>query len=172
MSSIAGRAVLVTGSTDGLGLATARRLTAMGACVLAILLTQSRGAAAAALLGALIWFALVPLRLRSLPVVLIPTVLASGVAAWALSKDPFSKSLQPISAKVDVAGDFGVLVGLMVALLLLAGAAVEATSARRVPSARLRRRIGIVTVGAACLLPLAAFTSVAFSDRGLGDRFD
>jgi len=156
------------------GSSTARMLAypAMGACVLAILLTQSRGAAAAALLGALIWFALVPLRLRSLPVVLIPTVLASGVAAWALSKDPFSKSLQPISAKVDVAGDFGVLVGLMVALLLLAGAAVEATSARRVPSARLRRRIGIVTVGAACLLPLAAFTSVAFSDRGLGDRFD
>ena len=155
------------------GSSTARMLAypAMGACVLAILLTQSRGAAAAALIGALIWFALVPLRLRSLPVVLIPTVLASGVAAWALSKDPFSKSLQPMSAKVDVASDFGVLVALMVALLLLAGAAVEATSARRVPSARMRRRIGVVTVGVACVVPLVAFTSVAFSDRGLGDRF-
>jgi hypothetical protein len=142
----------------------------MGACVLAILLTQSRGAAAAALLGAVIWFALVPLRLRSLPVILISSALASGVAVWALSKDPFSKSLQPISAKEVVADEFGVLVLLMLALLLLAGAAVEATSARRVPSARLRRRIGIVTVAVACLAPLVAFTSVAFSDRGLGDR--
>jgi O-Antigen ligase len=154
------------------GSSTARMLAypAMGACALAILLTQSRGAAAAALLGAVIWFALVPLRLRSLPVIVIPSVLASGVAAWALSKDAFSKSLQPISAKQDVADEFGVLVVLMLALLLLAGAAVEATSARRVPSARLRRRIGIVTVAVACLVPLVAFTSVAFSDRGLGDR--
>ena len=53
---------------------------AMGACVLAILLTQSRGAAAAALIGALIWFGLVPLRLRSLPVLLFPAALASSVA--------------------------------------------------------------------------------------------
>jgi O-antigen ligase/polysaccharide polymerase Wzy-like membrane protein len=156
------------------GSSSARMLAypAMGACVLAILLTQSRGAAAAALLGAVIWFALVPLRLRSLPVILIPSALASGVAVWALSKDPFSKSLQPISAKEVVADEFGVLVLLMLALLLLAGAAVEATSARRVPSARLRRRIGIVTVAVACLAPLVAFTSVAFSDRGLGDRLD
>jgi NAD(P)-dependent dehydrogenase (short-subunit alcohol dehydrogenase family) len=34
MGSAAGRIVLVTGSTDGLGLATARRLAALGACVL------------------------------------------------------------------------------------------------------------------------------------------
>jgi O-Antigen ligase/Tetratricopeptide repeat len=156
------------------GGSTARMLAypAMGACVLAILLTQSRGAAAAALAGALIWFVLVPLRLRSLPVLLFPTALASGVAAWALSKDPFSKSLQPLSAKQDVADEFGVLVVLMLGLLLLAGAAVEATAARRVPSARTRRRIGVVAIAAACLVPLAAFTSVAFSDRGIGDRFD
>ena len=156
------------------GSSTARMLAypAMGACVLAILLTQSRGAAAAAAVGAIIWFALVPLRLRSLPVLLAPTAAAAGVAVWALSKDPFSKSLQPLSAKQDVAGEFGALVFLMLALLVLVGAAVEATGARRVPSARARRRIGVGAVAAACLVPLAAFTSVAFSDRGIGDRFD
>jgi len=156
------------------GSSTARMLAypAMGACVLAILLTQSRGAAAAALVGAIVWLALVPLRLRGLPVLLFPAAVASGVAIWALSKDPFSKSLQPLSAKQDVAGEFGALVVLMLLLLLLVGAAVEATAARRVPSARMRRRIGVVTIGAACLVPLAAFTSVAFSDRGIGDRFD
>ena len=30
----------------------------------------------------------------------------------------------------------------------------------------------MVAIAAACLVPLAAFTSVAFSDRGIGDRFD
>jgi hypothetical protein len=156
------------------GSSTARVLAypAMGAFVVAILLTQSRGAAVAALVGAIAWFALVPLRLRSLPVVIFPTAAAAAVSAWALSKDPFSKSLQPLAAKQEVAGDFGALVVLMLALLLLVGAAVEATAARRVPSARLRRRIGIAMVAVACIVPLAAFTSVAFSDRGIGDRID
>ena len=104
---------------------------AMGACVVAILLTQSRGAAAAAAVGAIAWFALVPLRLRSLPVLVLPLVAGSAVGAWALSKDPFTKSLQPLSAKEAVAGDFGALVLLLVVLLVLVGAAVEVVVERR-----------------------------------------
>jgi hypothetical protein len=155
------------------GSSTARVLAypAMGASVVAILLTQSRGAAGAAAVGALAWFVLVPLRLRSLPVLLLPLATASAVAAWALSKDPFSKAYQPMSAKEAVAGEFGGLVLLMLVLLLLLGAAVEVVAARRVPSSRVRRRVGALAVAVACLVPLAAFTSVAFSDRGIGDRF-
>ena len=145
---------------------------AMGVCVLAILLTQSRGAAAAAAVGAVAWFALVPLRLRSLPVLVLPLVAGSAVAGWALSKDPFTKSLQPLSAKEAVAGDFGALVLLLVVLLVLLGAAVEIVAERRAPSARLRRRVGVAAVAVACIAPLAAFTSVAFSERGIGDRID
>jgi hypothetical protein len=143
---------------------------AMGVCVVAILLTQSRGAAAAAALAAIGWFVFVPLRLRSLPVLLLPVGAGAAVSAWALSKDPFTKALQPLSAKEAVAGDFGALVLLMVVLLLLAGAAVNTGVERRAPSALLRRRVGIVAVAVACLVPLAAFTSVAFSERGIGDR--
>ena len=68
---------------------------AMGAAILAILLTQSRGALAAAALGAIAWFAIVPLRLRSLPVLLLPSLAAGLVAAWALSKDACAETLQP-----------------------------------------------------------------------------
>jgi MFS family permease len=142
----------------------------MGVSVLAILLTQSRGAAAAAAVGAVVWFALVPLRLRSLPVLVLPLIAASGVAAWALTKDPFTKSLQPLSAKEAVAGDFGALLLLLVVLLVLVGAAVEVVVEHRAPSARLRRRVGVAAVALACLVPLGAFTSVAFSERGIGDR--
>src|SRR6185312_2940819 len=116
------------------------------------------------------WFILVPLRLRSLPVVVVPSAAAMAVGVWALSKDPFTKALQPMAAKEAVAGDFASLVLLMLVLLMVVGAAVEAGSARRVPTARMRRRIGVVAVAVACLVPLAAFTSVAFSDRGIGDR--
>ena len=145
---------------------------AMGASVLAILLTQSRGAAAAAAIGALAWFVLVPLRLRSLPVLLLPAGAAAAVGAWALSKDPFTKAFQPLTAKELVAGDFGALVLLMIVLLILVGAAVEMGAERRAPSARMRRQIGIAAITVACLVPLAAFTSVAFSERGIGDRID
>ena len=174
VGSVAAMAVpilLWLGSRKG-GSSTARMLAypLMGACLLAIALTQSRGAAAAAVIGAIVWFALVPLRLRSLPVLLFPSAAAVAVSAWALSKDPFTKALQPLSAKEAVAGDFGTLVLLMLVLLMLVGAAVEAGSARRVPSARMRRRVGVAAVVVACVVPLAAFTSVAFSDRGIGDR--
>lgn len=157
-----------TGSMIGRALA----YPAIGACVLAILLTQSRGALAAAAVGAIAWFAIVPLRLRSLPVLFIPAAGGGLVAAWALSKDAFSKSLQPLSAKESVAGEFGLLVLLMALALLLAGLAVNIGLGRAAPPVQLRRRFGIAAVVVACAVPLVAFTSVAFSERGLGGTID
>jgi O-antigen ligase/polysaccharide polymerase Wzy-like membrane protein len=149
---------------------------AMGAAILAILLTQSRGALAAAALGAIAWFAIVPLRLRSLPVLLIPSAGAGLVAAWALSKDAFAETAQPLAVKESVAGEFGLLLVLMAVLLVLAGLAVNVGHSRLAPSVQARRRAGIAALAVACAVPLVAFTSVAFSDRGIGgtieDRVD
>jgi hypothetical protein len=77
-----------------------------------------------------------------------------------------------MSAKQDVAGEFGGLVVVMLALLLLVGAAIETGMARRRLSARTRRRAGVAAVAFACLLLLAGFTSVAVSGGRLGDRFE
>jgi hypothetical protein len=149
---------------------------ALGAAILAILLTQSRGALAAAAIGAIAWFAIVPLRLRSLPVVLLPSLAAGLVAAWALNKDAFAVTAQPLAVKESVAGEFGLLLLLMAVVLVLAGLAVNVGRSRFVPTARVRRRLGIGLVVLACAVPLVAFTSVAMSDRGLGgtieDRVD
>ena len=153
-------------------LANAAAYPAVGACALVILLTQSRGALGAAVIGVVIWFALVPLRLRTLPVLLIPSLAAGAVGAWALSKDAFSKSLQPLSAKEAVAGEFGLLVMLMVLVLLGIGYAVNVGDVRGVIPVRAQRRIGLVALVVACVVPLLAFTSVAFSDRGLSGTFD
>jgi hypothetical protein len=156
-----------TGSVLGRALA----FPAIGACALAILLTQSRGALAAALLGAVLWFAIVPLRLRSLPVVVIPALAGGAVGAWALSKDAFSESLQPLEAKEAVAGEFGLLVLLMVVGLLFAGLSLNVGAPRFRPSLRLRRRLGVVAVVVACAIPLVALTSVALSGT-IDDRLD
>lgn len=144
----------------------------LGAAILAILLTQSRGALAAAVLGAVAWLAIVPLRLRTLPVVVLPAIGAGAVAAWALSKDAFAVTLQPLAVKESVAGQFGLLLVLMTLGLVLAGVAVNLGLTRGVPSLRVRRRVGVVALVVACAVPLAAFTSVAFSDRGIGGTID
>ncbi len=149
---------------------------ALGVSIVAILLTQSRGALVAAGIAAVIWFALVPLRLRSLPVLLVPAAGAGAVSAWALARNAFSQTLQPLSARESVAGDFGLLLLLMVVLLFLAGLAVNVGLARSVGSMRVRRRVGIAALAVACVIPLVALTSVAVSDGGLGgsirDRVD
>jgi O-antigen ligase/polysaccharide polymerase Wzy-like membrane protein/tetratricopeptide repeat protein len=141
---------------------------ALGLAVVAILLSQSRGALVAALCGAALWLLLVPLRLRSLPVLLVPVAGAAPVAAWALSKDAFSRSLQPLAAKQDVATEFGVLLVVMTVLLAAAGVASESWASRKPPPARVRRRIGIAAVALVCAIPFVLFTSVAVSARGLG----
>jgi O-Antigen ligase len=149
---------------------------ATGFAVLAILLTQSRGALAAAAIGAIAWFAIVPLRLRSLPVLVVPGIVAGLVGAWALSKDAFAVTAQPLAVKESVAGEFGLLLVAMTVLLILGGLTVNLGRDRFAPTVRVRRRAGIAALVVACAVPLVALTSVAFSDRGLGgtieDRVD
>jgi len=149
--------------------------TAMGILMLTILLTQSRGALAAALVVLVAWFALVPLRLRSAPAVIVPAVAVAPVAAWALSRNQFTEPFQSVRAQDAVAGDFGLLVLALCAVLLAAGVLTHHIALRRAPSLHVRRRAGTVLVAAACALPLVALVAVATSDRGLGgtvsDRF-
>jgi hypothetical protein len=148
----------------------------VGAAILAILLSQSRGALAAAALGAVVWFAVVPLRLRSLPVILVPVAFAAAVGAWALSKDAFSASAPSLAVKEEVAAEFGLLLLLLVAGLFAAGVAVNIALDRGLVPPEMRKRAGLLAVGATGLVALAALASVALSERGLTgtieDRFD
>jgi O-antigen ligase len=149
---------------------------AMGLALLTILLSQSRGALAAAAAGALLWFAFVPLRLRSLPALVLSALGIAPVAAWALSQDAFSKYAQPLAVKESVAGEFGLYLLATVVVLVVAGLAVNVGLTRITPPVAIRRRVGVAAVAVACAVPLVLFTSVAFSDRGLGgtieDRVD
>jgi hypothetical protein len=154
----------------GAGTVAARVLAypAMGLALLTILLTQSRGALAAALIGGILWFALVPLRLRSLPVLVAPGLIMAPVAAWALSQDAFSNYAEPLASRESAGGEFGLLLLAMIAVLFVAGFAVNLGLSRVTPTVDMKRRAGIAAVAVACAVPLALFTSVAFSDRGIG----
>jgi hypothetical protein len=160
----------------GTGLGRAVAYPGVGLSILAILLTQSRGALVAALLGILVWLAFVPLRLRTLPVLVLPAAGAAAVGAWALSKDAFAATAPALSVKESVGSEFGLLLLLMVALLLAAGFAINTLHDRGSVPAHLRQRAGVAAAAAAGLVVLAALASLALSDRGLigtvSDRID
>jgi O-Antigen ligase len=131
---------------------------------------------AAAVVGTLLWLAIVPLRLRALPLIALAGAAAAPVAAWALSKDGFSTPAEPLAVKQSIAGEFGLLVLLMLLVLVVAGVLVNVGLQRGVPPLHVRRRIGIAALVIAAAVPLVAFTSVAFSNGGIGgaigDRVD
>ncbi len=150
---------------------------ACGVLMLAMLLTQSRGALVAL---ADRRHRVVCLRAAQAAQPVGPRPSASPgaapVTAWGLSKAAFTVGGTPLAQREAVAGEFGLFVLLMIVLLLVVGLGVSYGMSRVVPTMRVRRRVGLVVVAALLALPLALFTSVAASDRGLtgtvSDRVD
>jgi hypothetical protein len=139
----------------------------LGLLIVALFLSYSRGALGAAVVALIIWFAFVPLRVRSLAVLSVSVAGAAPVIVWALHRDAFTKDLVPLSVRESAAGEFGFLLLTMVAVLLAIGLAIGFRVSREAPSPRIRRRVGLAAAAVAILVPLVAFTSVAFSQRGL-----
>ncbi|HYI80970.1 MAG TPA: O-antigen ligase family protein [Thermoleophilaceae bacterium] len=160
----------------GAPLGRALAFPATGLLIATLLIAQSRGALVAAAVGCALWLVLVPLRLRSVVVLIAAGAGAAPVVAWATSKDPFRIGLQPLSAREAVAGEFGLMLVALVLVLLAVGALVQAVGARAQPSLRARFRAGAAVAVVVALVPLALVTSVATSDRGLSgtvsDRID
>lgn len=160
----------------GTSLGRALAFPAAGLLIATLMIAQSRGALVGAAVGCALWLILVPLRLRSLVVLIAAGAAAAPVVAWALSKDPFRVGLQPLEAREAVAGQFGLLLAALVLASLALGAVVEAIGARTQPSLRTRFRVGAAVAVVVALVPLAMVTSVATSDRGLtgtvADRID
>jgi hypothetical protein len=147
----------------------------LGLLLLALFLSYSRGAMAMAAIGVIVWMIAVPLRLRSLTVLVVSTAGAAPVIAWALSHDAFTKDGLTPAARAAVGPEFGLLTLVMCGLLLAAGLAIGFRGRGRSPSFGVRRRAGVAAVAVAVAVPLVLLTSVAFSDRGLpgtvSDRF-
>jgi hypothetical protein len=134
---------------------------------LAMFLSFSRGSLVAAGIGAIAWFAFVPLRLRSLPVLLAPALISAPVLLWALRKDEFTKDGLPAAVRATVGPEFGLILIAISVLLLAIGLAIGFQSRDWIPSFTLRKRAGLAAVAVALAIPLVLLTSVALSSRGL-----
>src|SRR3954453_8697664 len=138
-------------------------------------LSFSRGSLITAGVAVVAWFAFVPLRLRSLPVLVIPAVACAPVLIWALGKDQFTQDNLTAADRATVGPEFGLILIALSLILLAVGLAIGFQGRDWVPSFRVRRRTGLVAVAVALALPLMLLTSIAFSSRGLPgtvrDRF-
>ena len=162
---------------EGGQVARALGLPALGVLVLTVLLTQSRSALVTVMLAAVVWLAVIPLRLRSVAAIAVSVAGVAPVAAWALSKDAFTEqSLQPVEIREAVAGEFGLLLLAMCVGLFAAGIALGVAHRRSRPAPAARVRAGAAVAAAASVVAVMALGAVAVSDRGLSgtvsDRVD
>jgi O-antigen ligase len=141
---------------------------ALGIMLLTLLMAYSRGGLLALLIGLIVWFALVPLRLRGVAVLATSATGAVLVAVWTFAQDGLSKDRMPIDQRAAAGHELGVLLIVLIAVLLAAGLAIGFAAARRAPRGDVRRAAGIAILVLLAMLPVAAAVALAFSTRGLG----
>jgi hypothetical protein len=139
---------------------------AMGLMLLTLVLAYSRGALAALAIGLLLWFCVVPLRLRGAALLIGGALGALAVAAWDFSKHALSSEGVPLAERATAGHQLGALVLAMLMLLTIAGIAIGFITARRAPSLLTRRRAGAVLLAAIVLAVIAFAGALAHSQRG------
>ena len=140
----------------------------LGLLIVTMLLSFSRGSIIAALAGIALWLVLVPLRLRTLAV-LVPGAVASGlVAVWAFSQGALTDDRVPLADRKDAGVEFGLILLAMCAVLVAAGLLIRRRAEQRPLSEPARRRAGIAALAALAAVPLVVLVALALSDRGIG----
>ncbi|HLM50679.1 MAG TPA: O-antigen ligase family protein, partial [Solirubrobacteraceae bacterium] len=152
---------------SGHGAVNALAYPALGLALITILMAYSRGALLAAGLGALGWFAFVPLRLRGVVVLATSSAGAALVVLWALSQDGLTAERLPIGLRSEAGTELGVLLVGMGLVLAAVGAGLSFWMARRAIGARARRRLGVAVAILVALALVGGGTAVALASGGL-----
>jgi hypothetical protein len=146
-----------------------RSLTVPALVVLltALVLSYSRGAVLAAVIGLGCWFVLVPLRLRGAALLATGALGGALASLWALTHHAITHSGASPAAQTSQGHTFGVVLLAVVILSALAGLALTRAMDRTVLAAAVRRRIGTVLLICVALVPVAMVAGAAASSRGL-----
>jgi hypothetical protein len=169
MAAAAGPACLWLGARrSGHAAISALAYPALGLLVVALLLAYSRGALLTLACGCVLWFAIVPLRLRGVAVLATSAFCGGLVAFWAFASNPLSTDNVALADRASAGHELGIALAAMVLVLLAAGLAIGFASAQRAPSLEARRQAGVVVLVVLSLVPVAFVGALALSSRGLG----
>jgi O-antigen ligase len=139
-----------------------------GLLILALFLTYSRSALLAAIVAAGLWLVFVPLRLRSVAVLLAAGVTATPVLVWATGKAAFTDDRVEIAVREDVATPFGLRLLAVVLVLYAIGFILTRARERVTIEADARRAVGQLLAAGLVVAALTGIGALALSDRGLG----
>ena len=140
---------------------------AIAVLVAALVLSFSRGAVIAAIIGAAIWFGFAPLRLRSALVLLVGAAGGAAIAVWGATHHGITTNNATTASRVSAGHGFGVAVVVALVLTLLAGLGAQLALERVALTDKRRRRIGAVLIVLVALIPVGGVVAVARSSRGL-----
>jgi O-antigen ligase len=152
---------------EGHGAVNALAAPAIAVLLVALVLSYSRGAVLAAVVGVAIWFALVPLRLRALAMLAIGGVAGGGVVAWAFAQPALSDNGVSLAARSSSGHRLGLLLLAALAVAFAAALVVRFAGDRNPLAPARRRTLGIAVAVALALVPVAAVGAAAHSSRGL-----
>jgi hypothetical protein len=139
---------------------------ALSILIAVLVLSYSRGAVAAVLIGMACWFAVVPLRLRSTLVLALGAAGAAGICLWALARPAITADYIGLASRTAAGHSLGLVLLVVLALTTVAGFVAASMMDRKPISAGLRRDIGTVLVILIALVPLAGLGALAASRRG------
>jgi hypothetical protein len=151
---------------SGHALLSAFAYPAMGLMLVTVLLAYSRGALVALVLGLVLWFCIVPLRLRSAAILLSSAIAAAVVVVWDFSTPALDNDNVAIAARSHAGHQLGVLLLAMVVLLSVVGVAFGFYTSRQAPSPISRRRAGTLLLSLLAVVILAFAGALAASHRG------
>ena len=151
----------------GHALLSALAYPAMGLLLVTLMLAYSRGALVALALGLVLWFCIVPLRLRGAAVLLISAIGAGLVVAWDFSRHALSAESVALHARVTAGRQLGALLLALLVVLMIVGVAIGFFRGRRTLSLLTRRRAGAVSLSILALAVIACAGALAASHRGL-----
>jgi hypothetical protein len=152
---------------EGHGVVNALAAPMLCGLLITLLLSVSRGALVAGAIGAVLWFAFVPLRLRGLSVLAIAGVCAAVAIAWAYHEPALADDHIALGQR-EYAGHRLGLVVLGALLVAFAAALVLRFAAERRPlAAHRRRQLGTAVLVALALVPVGGVVALGQSSRGL-----
>lgn len=133
----------------------------------ALMLSYSRGALLALLVGLAFWFAVVPLRLRGAVVLLGATAGAGAVVVWAFSMTGLTTDDLPLAVRADAGHELGALLLLMLVTLLAVGLLAGFLAAERPASSQAKLITGRVLLGLLAAVPVIVLVALAGAPGGI-----
>ncbi len=141
---------------------------AFALCLTVVILSYSRSALLAVIVGVGCWFAFVPMRLRGALIAAVGTAGAAVLTVWALLTHPLTHDRVALAARTTAGHTFGIVIVLVVIALCIAGFAAAVALDRFQLGADARRRLGASLVALVVLIPVGGAVAVlASSSRGV-----